>query len=154
MRRTLSERCLHRGLALLFEGFHFQWGQKSLRHVSAAAQRWLELLEHEKDFTIIIAGILFRLDVNRTHLTAVLTRRKICSRPVMRVIKAYARWTGSERDAPLAVRRDERRSFLGRAINIHRHFLAMPMKLLGNIGIVEDVDRSGCTLFQPNQWSG
>jgi hypothetical protein len=42
-----------------------------LRHVTAAAEGGLEFFEGEKDFAVVIAGLIFRLDVNRADFPAV-----------------------------------------------------------------------------------
>ena len=57
-------------------------------------------------------------------------------------------------DAPLAVRRNKRRAFFGGAIHIGGHDLAVPMQLLGNIGIVENVDGDLLAFFESQQRPG
>ena len=64
--------------------------QKRLRHVAAAAQRGLKLLEDEKDLTVVAPGIVLRLDINRTHLTGVLAELQVAAGANVRVVKSKA----------------------------------------------------------------
>ncbi len=58
----------------------------------------------------------------------------------MGVIEAEASGLWIERYAPLAMGRNERRAFFGRAVHIGGNMLAVPMQLLGGIGVVVNVD--------------
>jgi len=51
----------------------------------------------------------------------------------------HARRTRCECDSPMAVRRNERRAFLRRPLDIDRHELAMPMQLLRRVYVVVEI---------------
>src|ERR1700730_12107080 len=72
-----SRRRLHRGLAALFQVFYFRRHQKILRHVATLAERWFELLERQEDFAIVSPRFLFRRDVHRSDLAAVLSGMQV-----------------------------------------------------------------------------
>src|ERR1700687_3911098 len=116
MRHTLGKRGFHGGLALFFECLHLGWrSQEILRHVSAAAESWLKLLEHEKHLAIISTRLVRGLNVHGPNFATVLSSGEVRTRAVMRVIEAEARWPRCENDPPLAMRRNERCAFLGRS---------------------------------------
>jgi hypothetical protein len=111
VRLSLRERRAHRRLAGLFErGVAIGGCEKIHRHITAAAERGAELLEHQKHFLIERAGIAGRLDVHRTDLSAVLAHTKIRAGEVVRVVEAHAGRSRRKRDPALAVRGNERRA--------------------------------------------
>src|SRR5207237_6668357 len=73
---------------------------------------------------------------------------------VVSVIEPQACRPGREHNAPLAMGRNKRRSFLGGAVHVGRDLLTMPMQLLRRIGVVEHVHRDLLTFFEPKQWPG
>ena len=153
MRHALGERGFHGGLALFFECLHLGWrSQEILRHVSAAAESWLKLFEHEKHLAIISTRLVPGLDVHGPNFAAVLSSGEVRTRAVMRVIKAEARWPGREHDPPLAMRRNERRAFLGRSVHVRRYHLAVPMQLLRRVRVVEHVYCDLPAFFKAKQW--
>lgn len=73
VRHAFSQRRFHGSLARGFEFFDFSGRrQKILRHVPALAERRLKFLQHEKDFLVVAARFLLRLNINGTDLSAVL----------------------------------------------------------------------------------
>ena len=90
--RALRERGLHRALARIFQALYYgRRGQEIHRHVTAAAECGLEFLQGQEDFAIIIAGIVLRFDVHRTHQAAVLSRAQVRPGAYVGVIEAESR---------------------------------------------------------------
>ena len=83
-----------------------RWREEIHRHVAAAAEGRLELLEHQKHFTIVRARIVRRLDVHGPDLPAVLTGAQIRAGYEVRVVEAQTRRTWCERDPSMSVRRN------------------------------------------------
>src|SRR3984885_11167167 len=145
----LRKRCFHRRLASRFEFFYSRcWGQKILRHVAALTKRRFEFLEDEKDFSVIAPWLMFRLYIYRPDLTAVLSPMKISTCPIVRVIETETGWTRSERNPAHSARRDERCPFLGSSVHVCGDHLAMPVQLLGSVGVVVHFDRRWLTIFE------
>ena len=121
-------------------------GEEVHRHVAAAAEGRLELLQHQKHLAVVGAGLVLRLDVDRPDLAGVGAAVEVAAGHDMRVVEAEARRLRHERDAAHAVRRDERRAFLGRAVDIARDHLAVPVHQLRRVGVVVDIDRRRAAL--------
>src|SRR5262249_60733642 len=100
------------------------------------------------------AVFLFWLDKTGPTLPAILTRRKIGTGAIVRVVKAQTSRIRRKGDAALPVSRDEGRALLGRAIDVCRDFLAMPMQLLRCIGVIKDVYRHLLPFFKAEKRSG
>ena len=82
---------MHGGLAGLFKRPDpGRGGEKVHRHVAATTERRLEFLEHQKYFAIVTARVVFRLDVNRAHLSAILAAGQIRAGREMGVIEAQS----------------------------------------------------------------
>ena len=113
--------------------------RKSMRHVAATAEGRLEFLEHQKYFAVVAAGLVFRLDIDGTHLAAVLPGSEVGACAVVRVIEAEARRLRREYNSPLAMRGNKRRAFFGGAVHVGRHLLAMPVQLFRRISFVVNV---------------
>ena len=91
MRHAFGERFLHLVFARVPEGgIGLRGDEKIHRHVSAAAQRGLKLFERQEDFAVVIAGVLLRLNVDRSHQAAVLACREVRSGAHMRVVETEA----------------------------------------------------------------
>ena len=89
VRHALGERGFHLALAGIFEsGNGLRGREEVLRHVAAAAEGGLKLLEGEEDFAIVVAGVLFGFDVNGADQAAVLTASKIRSGADVGVVEA------------------------------------------------------------------
>ena len=97
-------------------------------------------------------GSCFGSYVHRPHLSAILSSREICAGAVVSVIEAQASRSGREHNAPLAMRRNKRRSLLRGSVHVGRDLLTMPMQLLRRIGVVEHVHRDLLTFLEPKQW--
>ena len=46
------------------------------------------------------------------------------------------------------------RTFFGGPVYVHRHHLSMPVQLLRDISVVEDIDRRGLTFLEADQGAG
>ena len=95
-----------------------------------------------------------RLDVDGPDLAAVLAGPQVGPGDEVRVVEAEARWTRGERDAPMAVCRYERRALFGGAVDVDRHGLAVPVQLLGRVGVVVDIERDRPAFAQSNHGTG
>src|SRR5579871_1969258 len=154
MRHPFRQRSLHCGFTLFFQFLYFGCGeQEVLRHVSTTAECWLELFQHQKNLTVVIAWFILWLDVNWADFTTVLTCIKVRTCAIVRVIKAKARRLWREYDAPCAMGCNVRCSFLRRSINICRNHLTMPMKLFRNICFVVNVYSNLLAFFKTKQWA-
>ena len=76
VRHAFGKRRLHRGLAAVFKGLDFDRGKEILWHIAAATEGWLEFLQDEKYFAIVVSGLVPGLDVDWANLPAVLARAK------------------------------------------------------------------------------
>ena len=97
---------------------------------------------------------MFRLDVDRAHLSAILPAGQIGAGREMRVIETQSRRPGRKAYAAHAMGGNERRSFLGCAIHIDRERLTMPVQLLGRIGVVVDIDDDPLSFLEAQQRAG
>src|SRR5262249_47811708 len=70
------------------------------------------------------------------------------------VVEAKARGSRHERQAALPVRRDERRTLFGSAIDRAWDHLAMPVHELGRVGFVVDIDHSSLAFLEPQERAG
>src|SRR6185312_2067348 len=110
VRHAFGQRGFHGGFALVFELLHLGGGGKEiLRHVTTAAECGLKLFEGEEDFAIIVAGLIFGLDVDRSDFAAISAAIKIGSGTNVRVIEAEPGRTGREGNAAAAMRGNEGR---------------------------------------------
>ena len=123
-------------------------------HVAATAECGLEFLKHEKNFVVITAGLIFRFDVDGAGLRAVEASGKIRASVVVGVIKTETRRLRNKDDAPHAVGVNVGRAFFGSAVNIGGNLLAVPVQLLGRIGVVEHIDRNLMAFFETKQRAG
>src|SRR5579872_1101363 len=96
---TLCERGFHGRLASRFEFFHLGGRQEILGHVAALTERWFKFFEYEKDFAIVISGVVLRFDIDRTNLARILPGVKVGPGAVMRVIEAQSQRLRSEGDS-------------------------------------------------------
>src|SRR5512146_1769976 len=136
-RHSFRERRFHRRFTLFFEGLHRSAGREDvLGHVAAAAERWLEFLEDEEDFTIVVAGFATTLDIDGSDLAAVLTGREIGARAVVRVIEAETRRLRDERDSAHSMRGDEGSSFFSGAVDVGGDELDVPVEFLRRGGVL------------------
>ena len=99
-----------------------------------------ELLHHQEHFAIVSAGIVLRFDVDRSRLTGVRAAVEVAPGRDMRMIETEACGFRHEGDPAHAMRRDERRAFLGGAIHIARDHLPVPVHQLRRVGVVVDID--------------
>ena len=77
MRHALGQRSFHAALAAVLELRDCRCRREEVhRHVAAAAQRRLKFFQGEKDFAVVVAGMLLRFDVDRPDLSAVLAIAK------------------------------------------------------------------------------
>ena len=129
-------------------------GQQVHRHVAAAAEGRRELLQHQEDLAIIGAGIVLRLDVDRPGLAGVGAAVEVAAGHDMRVVEAEARRLWHEGDPLAAVRRHERRAFLGRAVHVARDHLPVPVDQFRRVGVVVDIDHDALAFLEAQQRSG
>ena len=67
------------------------------------------------------------------------------------VVEAETRRLRHEGDAAHAVRRNEGRAFLGRAVDLARNHLAVPVHQLGRVGVVVDIDDDALAFLEAQQ---
>src|SRR5581483_1942090 len=104
VRHPFGERSLHGRFTLLFQCLHFRRGRKKVhRHVSAAAERGLELFQNEKDLAVIVAWRTFWLDIDCANLAAILPGVKIGPGPIVRVIETKTRRSRRKYDSAFAM---------------------------------------------------
>src|ERR1700740_2822773 len=155
VRHSFRKRSFHRGLACFFQRLHAGRGGKKIHiHVSAAAERRLKFLQHQKDFAVEISWRGFWLNVNRPYLSAVLPGGKVCARAVVCVIKANPGRAWSERDSPHSVRGNEGRALFGSSIDISGNRLSVPVELLRRVRVVKDVHDDRHTFLESQKWAG
>ena len=94
-------------LAGFFERLDPGCGRQKIHvHIAAATERRLEFLEHQKYFAIIAARLMFRLDVDRADLSAILPAGQIGTGRQVRVIESQSRRSRREGDAAHAMGRE------------------------------------------------
>ena len=141
-------------LSNLLEFLHRFAGEKVHRHIAAAAEGRLAFLQHQEHLAIVGSGLVLWLDVDRTDLAGVGAAIEVPAGHNMRVIEAETGRLRHERDAAHAVRRDVGRPFLGRAVDIARNDLAMPVHKFRRVGVVVDVDHRALPFLETQQRSG
>src|SRR5579859_1311580 len=155
MRHAFGEGSLHGRLALLFQRLHLRRGRKKVHwHISAAAERGLELLQHQKDLAIIVARRILWFDIDCTNLAVVLPGVKIGSGSIVRVIETKARRSWHKYNSTFAARGNKRCALFRRSVNVNRNHLAMPMQLLRDIGFVVNIYGYLLSFFQAQQRPG
>jgi hypothetical protein len=128
--------------------------EEVLGNVSAAAEGGLEFLKGEEDLLVVSTWVVRRLDVDVTDEAAVLAGAEVGSGAHVGLIEAQAGGAGDEGDAPAAARGDEGRALLGGSIHVRGNGLAVPVHLLGAVGLIVDVDGDGATFFEAQQRAG
>src|SRR5260221_685428 len=137
MRHALGKKGLHGRLALVFEGLHARCrGEEVHGHVSATAERWLEFFQHEKNFAVIVARLMFWQNAPGPTVPAILTSIKVRTGAIVRVIKTKACRSWSEYDPALAVGGNEGSAFFRCAIYVSGNHLAMPMQLFRDVRFI------------------
>ena len=155
VRLPARHRRPHRGFAQILKRLDAGGvGQEIRRHVAAAAERRLEFLEHQEHFAVVTAGLLFRLDVNRADLSAILPIGEVGAGHEMRVIEPQSGRPRHKTDPARAMSGNVRRALLRGAVDIHRHGLPVPMQLLRRVGIVPDIDHHLPAFLQAQQRTG
>ena len=91
------------------------------------------------------------LDVDRPGLARVRAETEIVHGENVRVIEAEPRWLRNEVYAAHAMRRDIWRAFLGGAVNIDGHELAMPVQLFRGVSVIIDIDDDPLTLGEADE---
>ena len=128
--------------------------QKIHGHVATPAEGWLKFFQREKDFAVVVAGVVLRLNVDGADKAVVLPRRQVRLCAHMRVIEAKARWLRDERDSSTAVGCNEGRTLFCRTIYVRGEELSVPMQLLRRIGVVVDIDGDLLRFLETEQWTG
>src|SRR5262245_63456941 len=90
----------------------------------------------KKNFLIIIAWIVLRLDVEETELSRVKASAQIFAGKGMSVIPAAPARLRNERVLARASGGNHRRAFFHRAVHLRRHVKSMPRHQLGHVAIV------------------
>ena len=141
VRHAFGQRRFHCGFAGLPKGFvRLARRKKILCHVAAAGEGGLEFLQSEEHFAVVTAGFVAWLDIDRSDLAGILACAKVGASAIVRVIEAESGRPRSEDDATMAVRGNIGRAFFGGAVDVNRNLLAVPVELLGSVGVVADVD--------------
>src|SRR6185312_15768245 len=125
-----------------------------LRHVTTAAECGLKLFEGEEDFAIIVAGLIFGLDVDRSDFAAISAAIKVGSGTNVRVIEAEPGRTGREGNAAAAMRGNEGRALFGGSVHVTGNGLAVPVQLFGSVSIVDNVNRDLLAFPEAKQRAG
>ena len=86
-------------------------------------------------------------------MSTVLAGVKISSCAIVRVIKAQAGRVGCEGDAATAMGANPGRALFRGAVDVSGDFLAVPVKLLWRIRVVEDVDGDWLAFLEAQQWT-
>ena len=74
VRHALGQGSFHGAFSLRLQFFDLGGGrEKVLRHIAALTERGFKLFQDQKDFPVVPARFVFRLDINRTDLAAVLS---------------------------------------------------------------------------------
>ena len=128
-------------------------GEEIRGHVALGAKGGLKLLEREEDFLIICTEVLLRLDIDRANLPAVLASGPVGASDEVGVIEAESCRAGHKRNASHAVGGDVRGALFGGAVHLDRQLLAMPVQLLGGVGVVVDLYPGGLAFLEPEQRS-
>ena len=155
VRHAFGKRSFHGGFANGLERFVARIGSEEVHvHIAATAEGRLEFLEGEKDFAVVIAGRRNGFDVNGADLAGILAGREIRASAIVGVIEAETRGIGSEVEAAQAVGGDVGSAFFGGAVHVDRNELAVPVELLGRVGVVEDVDGDRLALLEAEEGAG
>jgi hypothetical protein len=102
----------------------------------------------EKYFPVVAARLMFGFYINWSYLAAVLSRAKVGPGPIMCVVETQTGWTRSEHNPEHSVRRDEGRPFFCSTIYGSGNHLAMPVQLLGSVGVIVNFDRGRLTFSE------
>jgi len=97
--------------------FGTQGERKSCRHVATLTESWLEFFQHKKYFAVESARLVFRLDIHRPNLAAVLSCRQVGACAVVGVIKTEPCRIWSKHNSPFAMRRNGGRAFFSRSVH-------------------------------------
>ena len=98
--------------------------------------------------------MIFWFDVDGADEASVLAEIEIGSGADVSVIETESGGLGGERNSARAVGRNEGSALFGGAVDVRRDELSMPVELLGDVGVVVDVDGDGLSFFEPKQRAG
>jgi len=116
-------------------------------HVAAAAERWLELLEHEENFPLVGTCVVGGLNLRWACLAGVGTAREIIPRTYVAMVETEARRFRHERDPLHAVSWIIGAAFFRYFIDLARNQQAMSMGKLGGVRVVPDIDGDDLTFL-------
>src|SRR5580700_8713252 len=123
--------------------------------VHGAGEERLPVAQGQKHFLVILAKVLAAaFDVYESKLARVRPFVQVIHRHGMGVVPAASRWTGSELETALPVRRHGRRTLFLGAVHVRTNQHAMPVHKLRRVGTIDDVDRDRLALLHPQQWPG
>ena len=140
----MTERFVVDGGGVIHD-FHAVVRWRPFSDVLHADEFRLPLMRREKNFLIIIAGIVFWLDVEEAELSGVQATAQIVAGEGMGVIPAGSTRLRGERILARSSSRNHRCSFFHRAVHFRRHVKSMPMHELRHVAIVFYVDDDSLT---------
>src|ERR1019366_5385554 len=142
-------------LCLFLQVRHTGGGRKEIyRHVPAAHEERLKLLQCQEYFTVVSTRLMFGFDVDWPDLTAVLSRMQIGACAQMRVIEAETRWPWGKGNATHAVCRNKWRSLFGGTIHVGLKKLPVPVQLFWRVGVVVDIHNHPPAFLQAQKRTG
>lgn len=126
-------------------------GEEIHGHVAAAHEIGLKFFEDEEYFAVVSAGIVFRFDVHRTDLTAVLAGAEVGAGDEVGVVEPESRRAWRKDFPPFAVSGNVWGAFLGGTVNVDGQELAVPVELFGSIGVIVDVYDGLLSFFEAQE---
>src|SRR5579862_6984064 len=152
VRHAVGEGGFHGGFAGLVQLLVGSSGsEKILWHVAALAERRFKFLEGQENLAVVTAGIVGWFDVRGTNLAAVLSGVQVGASAIVGVIEAQPGRFWRERDDARPAGGNVWRAFFGGAIHIGRDKLAVPVELLGCVGVVVNFDRDRLAFLEPQE---
>src|SRR6266480_5425855 len=127
--------------------------RRPLFYVLHADEFRIPLMRREKNFLVIIAGIVFGFDVEEAKLSGVQAAAQIFAGEGMGVIPAGSAGLRGERILTRTSRGHHRRPFFHRAVDFRRHVEAVPMHELGNVAVVVYVHDDSLAFLHAQQRS-
>ncbi len=105
-----------------------------------AGKERLPVAQGEKEFLVVVAGVVAAIDVDEAELSGVGTFVQVVHRHGVRVVPAGSGRAGRELETAPTVGRHERGALLFGAVDFGRNEHAVPVDQFRGIGVVDDVD--------------
>ena len=138
----------------LIHNLHAVVRRRPFSYVLHADEFRIPLMRREKNFLVIIAWIVFGLDVKKAKLTGIQAAAQVFAGEGVGVIPAGSARLRRERILARTSRRHHRRPFFHRAVHFRRHVETVPMHQLGNVAVVTNSDGDLLAFFDAQQGSG